>query len=179
MLRRILGIACVLVMAMGVAWAGDAVKQPTSATGKGMSDAAATAKMTAMKDAMMKCSVCKQMAAHIDELGPVMTMEVVKLDNGIAMVRSVSDPSKVVTYHAVCKEMSAAGQACITMTDEQAKTQLCEFCQNVRSVAKSGAQMSKGDTRTGSMMIITSTDPGLQLKIAELGAKCAMMAESM
>jgi hypothetical protein len=166
-------------MAMGVAWAGDVTKKDAGATGKAVPEAAAAAKMAAMKDAMTRCSVCKAFAPHMDELGPVMTMEVAKLDNGVLLIHNVTEPSKVATYQAVCKEVSTAGQASMAMTDEQAKTQLCDYCQSIRTVVKSGAQMSKGNTKTGSVMILTSADPAVQTKIAELGAKCAMMAESM
>jgi hypothetical protein len=174
MLRRIMGSVCVLVMAMGVAWAGDAPKQ-AAATGKATADAAT--KMQAMKDAMAKCAVCKTMVKHMDEYGPITTSEIVKLDNGIAMVHSINDPKKVAAYQAVCKEVQTAGQACMTMTDEQAKTQLCEICQEIRSAVKSGAQISNGNTKTGTMMVLASNDPAVQAKIANFGAKCAMMAE--
>jgi hypothetical protein len=67
----------------------------------------------------------------------------------------------------------------MTMTDEQARTQLCEFCQSVRGAAKAGARLSSGETRTGDMMVLTSSDPGVQAQLMTLQQKCAMMAASM
>jgi hypothetical protein len=179
LLRKIIGAACVVAIALGTAaWAGDMAKQE-AATGAKPSPQAMADKMAATKAAMMNCSVCKHMAIHMDELGPVMKMEVAKLNDGIAMMHSVTDPAKVETFHAVGKQMGAAGESCMAMTDEQAKTALCEFCQDIRSVMKAGAKMSQGDTKMGDIMVITSADAAVQAKISALGDKCAMMAESM
>ena len=175
MLRKLIGTACVLAIGMGTAWAGNAVQQAATGGNQTQQEMAA-GKMQAMKAAMMKCSVCKHMAAHLDELG-TMKMEVAKLNDGLAVMHSVTDPAKASTYHAVGKEVSAAGEACMAMTDEQAKTELCEFCQGLRSVVKAGAKMSQGDTKMGDIMVLTSSDPAVQAKITALGDKCAMMAE--
>jgi len=119
-LKLITIAACVLAVAVGIAWAGDM----TSPQGKMTSD-----QMQAMKASMLKCSVCKHMAAHLDELGPVMTMEVAKLNDGVAVMHNITDPAKIAVFRAAGKETSAAGMACMAMTDEQAKAELCEFCQ--------------------------------------------------
>ena len=124
-------------------------------------------------------AVCKNMATHWDELAPVTTMEVVKLNDGIAMIHGVSDPAKVAKFHADCKLASTAGEATIAWSDEQAKTQLCEFCQEIRSAMKSGAKMSSGPTKLGDIMILTSSDPAVQTKLSALGDKCAAMSASM
>lgn len=165
MLKRIAATTCVLMIAMGIAWAGDMAKP-------------AAEQMEAMKAAMAKCSVCKIMVPHMDELGP-MKMEVVKLNDGIAVMHNVTDPAKAAKLHAVCKEMGVAGEACMAMTDEQAKAQLCENCQDIRSVVKAGATMSTGDTKMGDIMVFTSSDPAVQAKIAAMGEKCALMAGAM
>ena len=73
-MRGIIRTACMLAMVTGMAWAGDAAKQAT-ATG-----VASPQKIQEMKAAMMKCAVCKNMATHWDELAPVTTMEVAKLN---------------------------------------------------------------------------------------------------
>jgi hypothetical protein len=165
-LKRITATACLLAIAMGIAWAGDMAKP-------------AAGDMEAMKASMAKCAVCKHMAPHLDELGPVMKMEVAKLNDGIAVMHYVTDPAKAATFHAVCKEMHVAGGACMTMTDEEAKAQLCENCQEMRSVTKAGAKMSAGETKNGDIMVFTSADPAVQTKISALGEKCALMAGAM
>jgi hypothetical protein len=168
-----------LAIVTGMAWAGDAAKQATATGAKDVTMAASPQKMQEMKAAMMKCAVCKNMATHWDELAPVMTMEVAKLNDGIAMIHGVSDPSKVAMFHADCKLTSTAGEATMAWTDEQAKAQLCDFCNEIRTVMKSGAKMSSGPTKMGDIMIITSADPAVQAKITALGDKCAAMAASM
>ena len=188
MLRKFLVTTCVLALGIAIAWAGEtATKAAPAATAKtATASAAKTAPkastadmMQSVKAEMMKCAVCKNMAAHLDELGPVMTMDVAKLNDGVAIIHGVSDPTKAALFHASCEATHAAGQACMTMTDEQAKTQLCPFCQEMRAAIKAGAKMSAGETKTGDVMVLTSSDPAVQAKIGELAAKCAMIAESM
>jgi len=166
-MKRLIAAACVLALACSAVWAGDPAKDAAS---KPMS--AQHAEM--MKAEMMKCAVCKHMAAHLDEIGPIQT-DVVKLNDGFAQIHNVP-PAKAAALHAACDEMSKAGEASLSMTDEQAKTQLCPMCQGIRDAMKAGAHMSQGKTKTGDMMVLTSTDPKVQSQIVALGDKCAMMA---
>jgi Fe-S cluster assembly scaffold protein SufB len=94
-------------------------------------------------------------------------------------MHSVTDPAKAATLHAVCKEMNVAGGACMALTDEQAKAQLCENCQEIRSIVKAGATMSTGDTKMGDIMVFTSKDPAVLARINAMGEKCALMAAGM
>jgi len=175
--RWIVASVCALTIAMGVAWGGDVAKQGTATGSKEMTTASAE-KMQAMKAEMMKCAVCKNFAAHMDEIGP-MKAEVVKLNDGVAMIHSVSDPSKLPVYRAACEATHKAGEASMNLTDEQASTQLCSMCQDIRSAMKAGAKMSVGNTKMGDMMILTSSDPAVQTKLSALATKCEMMAASM
>ena len=177
MSKWIVASVCALTIAMGVAWGGDAVKE-AAATGSKQVTAASAEKMQAMKAEMMKCAVCKNFAAHMDEIGP-MKAEVVRLNDGVAMIHSVNDPTKLTVYRAACEATHKAGEASMSMTDEQASTQLCSFCQDIRSSMKAGAKMSVGNTKTGDMMILTSSDPAVQTKLSALAEKCEMMAASM
>ncbi len=165
MTKKVLTAALFALLAFALVWAGD--KKATN-----------NAQMEAMKAEMMKCAVCSKMAPQMDAIGP-MKMEAVKLDNGMAIVHTVVNSKNVATFHATCDEMSKAGEACMTMTDEQAKTDLCPFCQDMRSAMKAGAQMSKGHTKKGGMMVLTSSDPAVQAQLGTLHEKCAMMAASM
>jgi hypothetical protein len=167
MKARILLAALAILVASGLAWAGDPAKKA--------SDTDAKAKMEMMMAEMSKCMICKNMAANMPKYGPVMKSEVVKMDNGMTMIHAVSDPKLVPLYHTDCDAMAKAGMASMELTDEQAKTELCTFCQDVRSIAKSGGQMSHGKTKDGFMMVIMSGDPTMQTRIASLADKCASM----
>jgi hypothetical protein len=166
-MKRVLLAACFLVVTSAAAWANDpaqvASKKPASAKS-----------METMKAEMAKCSVCKHMGAHLDEIGP-MQMEVVRLDNGVAIVHSVP-AAKADVYHKASVEMKEAGQACMTMTDEQAKTQLCSFCQELRGISKAGGKVSAGTTKNGDILVVTADDPAVQARITALASKCEMMA---
>ena len=166
-MKRLIASACVLLMACSVVWAGGPTKD---AAKKGMS----AQHMEMMKAEMSKCAVCKHMAAHLDEIGPVQ-MDVVELNDGVALMHSV-EPSKAEIFHKAGAEMHQAGESCMAMTDAEAKSQLCPMCQGMREVMKAGAHMSQGTTQNGDIMVLTSTDPKVQAQIATLGKQCAMMA---
>ena len=162
-MKRGLIVACLLALASASVWAG--------------ADKAMSAKqMEMMKAEMSKCVVCKNMAAHLDEIGPSLKMEAVTMNNGMAVVHTVGDPTKVAVFHKACDETMKAGQASATLTDEQAATQLCPFCQGIRSAVKAGAKMSAGQTKNGDLMVLSSDDPAVQTQISALREKCAMMA---
>jgi hypothetical protein len=101
------------------------------------------------------------------------------LNDGVAIVHSISNPAKVAEFHAVSAEMAKAGAGCTAMTDEEAKAQLCSFCQDTRAIAKAGGRISHGNTESGDMMVITSSDAAIQKQITDLGNKCAMMMKTM
>jgi hypothetical protein len=161
----LLALAAVLAMA-AVAWAGD--------MNKSSSPQSTAQQMASMKEAMSKCAVCKPLVPHLDAIGPI-SMDVVKLDNGVAISHSVA-PASVAEFHKAWMEVGQAGAASMNLTDEQAKVQLCEMCQGIRSAVKAGAMMSNGETKRGEMMVLASANPTVQGQIAALGDKCAMMA---
>jgi len=132
------------------------------------------AQMKMMMAEMSKCSVCKHMAAHMDAIGP-MSMEVVNLDNGVAMMHNVNDMSKLPEYRKAAAEMAAAGGEAMKFDDAQAKSALCPMCQQIRGVMMKGATMSMGETKTGDMMVLTSTDAAVQKDLTSLAAMCQMM----
>jgi hypothetical protein len=164
MLKRSLLVACMVALTSAAVWAGT--------TDKSMS----ANQMQMMKAEMAKCAVCKNMVSHLDEIGPSLKMEAAKLNNGVAIMHSVGDPTKVAVFHQASAACAKAGQTCATMSDEDAKTQLCSFCQSMRTTMKAGAKMSMGETKSGDIMVLTSDDPAVQAQIADIGAKCAMMA---
>ena len=118
-----------------------------------------------MMKQMMNCSVCSKMMPHLAELGPVMKAEIVELNNGMAMIHTITDAKKVDTYHTVSEMMQEAGNECMAYTDAQAKEKMCGHCNEIRSAVKSGANFSIGLTEHGDMMVLTSDDPELQKKI--------------
>jgi hypothetical protein len=169
MTKKVLAVALFVVLAFALLWAGDNKKGTTDA-----------AKMEMMKAEMMKCAVCKNMAMQMDATGPT-GMEAVKLNDGLAMRHWVkgTDAKKVAAFHTACDATSKAGEACMTMTDDKAKTDLCQFCQDMRSAMKAGAHMSKGQTKNGSMMVLTSSDPAVQTQLSSLHEQCMMWEASM
>jgi hypothetical protein len=92
-------------------------------------------------------------------------------------MHGVKNPAKAAAFHAACKETEAAGMASMSMTDDQAKTDLCPMCQDMRSAMKAGAKMSMGETANGGIMVMTSSDPAVQKSLAAISEKCAMMSK--
>jgi len=160
-------VGCAVVVALSAAaWAGD--------MHKGSAAKPSAQELAAMKDAMMKCAICKAWAPHLAAVGTIST-EVVKLDNGIAMAHTVP-PANVAALHKACVDVKQAAGVAMGLSDEQAKVQLCELCQGIRSSVKAGATLSTGDTKSGDLLVLTSSNPALQAQLAALGDKCAMMA---
>lgn len=139
--------------------------------GKGMDKA----QMEAMKAEFAKCMMCKNFLPVFDELMPVLQGEVVKLDNGMAMIHTVSDPTKLKLLHDVHAKMDVSGDACMALSDADAAKQLCTMCQDMRTLVKAGAQMSHGTTKTGDLMVLASADPKVVAQINGFQAKCATM----
>jgi len=159
-MKRVIAVICMLMLSTSV-WAGD----------HAMGDQSKHMEM--MKAEMMKCDVCKHMVPHLDEIGPVQT-EVIHLNDGMAISHAVA-ADKVDVFQKAGEECSTAGMQAMNLTDAQAKTQLCAMCQGIRSAVKAGATMSKGNTKNGDLMVLTSSDSKTQMQLTELGDKCAMM----
>jgi hypothetical protein len=170
MKARILISALTILAVAGVAFAGS----PDKMAGKDMK-----AHMEMMKAEMTKCAVCKNMLTHMDQYGPTMKSEVIKMNAGMGMMHMISDPKMVAVYQQDCDATAKAGMACVEMTDEQAKTDLCQFCQELRGIAKAGGTISNGHTSNGSILVVMSDKPELQTRINTLATKCeAMMASN-
>ncbi len=138
----------------------------------------AKADMEAMKAEFSKCLMCKNFIPIMDTVMPVMQTEFVTLDNGMAMVHTVTDPAKVKLLHEVDAKMGESAKACMALSDADAPKQLCALCQDIRSCAKAGAQVSHGSTKSGDMLVVTSADPKVQAQITSLQAKYASMMAS-
>ena len=154
-MKRLMAVVCMLLISTAV-WAGD----------QGMSKQMSAKQMQMMKAEMMKCDVCKHMAMHLDEIGPVQ-IDVAQLNDGMAIVHNVS-PDKAAVYHKAGQECSQAGMAAMNYTDEQAQKQLCPMCQGIRSAVKAGATLSQGETKNGDVMVLTSSDPKVQTQLTSL-----------
>lgn len=165
MTKKVILTALFVVLAFALVWAGD-------------KKAAANPQMEQWKAEAAKCAVCKNMVSSMEQLMPVMKMEMVKLDNGMAMTGTITDSKQVANYHGLCDKWSGAMATAMQMNDEQAKTDLCQHCQSMRGVVKAGAQMSYGKTKNGDLLVYSSNDPAVQAKISDFHAQCvAMMSE--
>ncbi|HLG93738.1 MAG TPA: hypothetical protein VI546_02785 [candidate division Zixibacteria bacterium] len=165
MTKKVIMTALLVVLAFALVWAGD-------------KKAASNPQMEQWKAEAAKCAICKNMVGTMDVLMPVMKMEVVKLDNGMAMTGTITDPKLLTTYHGVCDQWSAGFTAATQMADDKATTDLCQHCQAMRGVVKAGAQASYGKTKNGDLLVFSSNDPAVQAKISDFHAQCvAMMSE--
>jgi hypothetical protein len=132
-----------------------------------------------MMTQFMNCDVCKNLAVHMEELGPVMKHEFIALNDGVAMHHWITDPAKVALYHEASAKMTEAGNACMSYTEEQVKQKLCACCQGIHALMAAGAEMSLGQSADGDLMVLTADDPAVQTSIAEWSAKMQQMMGSM
>src|SRR5574339_449721 len=108
MTKKVMLTALFVVLAFALVWAGD-------------KKTASDPQMEQWKAEAMKCAVCKNMVGTMDQLMPVMKMEVVKLHNRMAMTGAITDPKTLATYHGVCAQWSAGFAGAVQMTEEKAK----------------------------------------------------------
>ena len=118
--------------------------------------------------AMANCHVCKVMMPHMAELMPVLTYELINLDNGRATLTTITDSEKIGSYHELCGAMHKAGMETASFTKEEAGAKLCPMCQKMWQLMAEGAHLSYGTTATGDLMVLSSEDPEIQAKIAAL-----------
>ena len=130
------------------------------------------AKMEMMKAEFAKCDICKNMLPYWDSVMPSMKSEVAKLDKGMALMYSTSDPSKVASLHEMCDKMYVAGDAAAKYSDADVKAKLCQYCQGMVGLTKAGATMSHGATANGNLLIFSSADRAVQEKIAAMRVVC-------
>ena len=166
MTKKVTLTALFTFLAFALLWAGDKKAAPNP-------------QMEQWKAEAMKCAVCKNMVGSMEQLMPAMKMEVVKLDNGMAMTGAVTDPKLVATYHGVCDQWGGAMATAVQLADDKAKTDLCQHCQSMRGVVKAGAQMSYGKTQNGDMLVFSSNDPAVQAKISDFHSQCVSMMSQM
>src|SRR5262245_21142954 len=102
MQRKTCVVLFVLMLSAGLAFAGTGDKT------------AGAPDMKAMQAEMMKCSVCKAFGARMADIGP-MSMEVVTMDNGMAIIHDVEGDGGLKAFHAAHDEAVKAGAACAQM----------------------------------------------------------------
>jgi hypothetical protein len=171
-MKRLFALVCICLATASLAIAGGPEKGKAAA-GAGHPD------MAAMKTEMMSCSICKAMAPSMETIGPAMTTEIVRMDNGMAIVHHISDPKVVPTFQKACAEMAVAGKAAMTMPEAEWKAALCDHCEQMMTLVQSGATISIGDTKDGSILVLNSADPAVQTKIAAYSAECAKQMDAM
>jgi len=114
-------------------------------------------------DEMKECAVCSVMAGD-GELMKHMTWEIHKIGPGMLCITSVPADLKD-SFDAAGKKMmeTVAGLAAKFQAGEQVK--LCSFCQAMAELMQAGAKQESVDTKTGSILIVSSTDPAVIEKI--------------
>jgi hypothetical protein len=114
---------------------------------------------------MKKCAVCRAMAEKPD-LMEHMTWETHKIDNGMLCVANVPKEHAKEFANLHAKMMQNVAKVKADLREGKA-VQLCSFCQSMGDLEKSGAKQQVIDTATGSITLVTSTDPEVVKKIHE------------
>jgi hypothetical protein len=116
----------------------------------------------AMAD-MKKCAVCKVMVENPDLMAS-MTWECHKVDAGMVCLASVPKDKKKL-YDEVHKKMMANVEHVKAEKAAGHDVELCHFCSAMGELEKAGAKEETVDTATGSIYLVTATDPALVAKI--------------
>jgi hypothetical protein len=112
---------------------------------------------------MKKCAVCKVMVES-PELMESMTWECHKVDAGMLCLATVPKDKKKL-YDEIHKKMMANVEHVKAEQAAGRDVELCHFCSAMGELEKSGAKEETVDTATGSIYLVTATDPALVAKI--------------
>jgi hypothetical protein len=112
---------------------------------------------------MKKCAVCKVIVEN-PKLIENMTWECHKVDAGMLCVAAVPKDMKK-EYDDVHKKMMETVEHVKTEAAAGRDAELCHFCDGMGELQKAGAKEENIDTATGSIYLVTATDPSLVAKI--------------
>lgn len=137
--------------------------------------------VAASQEEMMKemkdCAVCGVMASD-PKLMKDMTWETHKIDNGMLCVASVPKEDKA-DFDAVHAKMMANIAKVKAEMAQGKEVKVCSFCREMGELEKAGAKQQPIATQTGSVMLITSTDPSVVAKIHAHADKAIEMEKQM
>jgi hypothetical protein len=123
---------------------------------------------------MKKCEMCKHIAAD-PGLMQNMTWETHKIDNGMLCVSTVPKEMKS-QFDALSAKMESSMQKMKTSTE---KPELCEICEGMSELVKSGAKEKEIELTNGSIHMLTSDDPSMVQKIHAEADKAIEMQKQM
>jgi hypothetical protein len=112
---------------------------------------------------MKNCAVCKVMAADPD-LMKSMTYECHKIDAGMICVATVPKEQKE-KYDSIQAKMKASVAQVKADHAAGKEVHLCSFCKGVGELEQAGAKEETVETQTGSVFLVTATDPSVVAKI--------------
>jgi hypothetical protein len=128
-------------------------------------------------DEMKHCAVCKVMMEK-PELMESMTWECHKVDAGMLCLATVPKAMKK-TYDEVHKKMMENVEHVKAEAAAGRDVELCHFCSAMGALEKAGAKEETIDTATGSVYLVTATDPNVVAKIHAHADEAIAQQEAM
>lgn len=137
---------------------------------------AATAAVHAFDDAKPagNCNVCSAWAAHPEMMAGIKN-ESYNIQNGVAMLMTVSDTAKVAEFHQAWDQCKVEMDKASKLSKADAKSHLCEMCQGYYNVTREGAQWDCVKTETGLLCLLTAKKAKLVSAIQNQAAACREM----
>jgi hypothetical protein len=120
------------------------------------------------------CTVCAAWAAY-----PVMMQgvkpESYNIQNGVAMLMTVTDPAKVAEFHQAWDQCKVEMDKATKMSKADAQSHLCAMCQGYYNVTREGAQWDCVKTESGVLCLLTAKKAKLVTAIQNQAATCREM----
>ena len=138
---------------------------------------AATAAVQAFDDTAKpagNCNVCSAWAAHPRRWTGV-KWETCNIQNGVATLMPVSDPTKVAEFHQAWDQCKVEMDKAAKMSKAEAQSHLCAMCQGYYNVTREGAQWDCVKTESGLLCLLTSKKAKVVTAIQNQAAACREM----
>lgn len=167
-LALILGLGLIALASL-LAWAAEGEKPQ-------MTKEKMAEKKMQMKAEFSKCHVCKSMVPYMEtEWWWSTGHEVLDLKNGVVVMHLATDKKYLGDFHKMCSAMEMAIGEVKTMTEKEAQGKMCQHCQDMASLGRSGANMESFLTQSGSLMVMTSDKPENIQKMHDLAVRMRQM----
>jgi hypothetical protein len=121
------------------------------------------------------CTVCASMASCPGMMDGAVKCESYNIQNGVAMLFTVSDPAKSAEFHQGWDQCKAEMDKAVKMSKSEAQTHLCEMCQGYYNLTHQGAQWDYVKTENGVLCLLTGKKAKLVTAIQNQAAVCREM----
>jgi hypothetical protein len=118
------------------------------------------------------CTVCASMSSCPGMMDGSVKSESYNIQNGVAMLFTVSDPAKAAEFHQGWDQCKAEMDKVMKWSKSEAQSHLCTMCQGYYTLSHEGAQWDYVKTENGVLCLLTSKKAKVVTAIQTQAAAC-------